>query len=288
MSSFSLIGRIQKCAIRKVLTPWKIRALKSSTDPCLRKLGTALWSTLRRNLTTEEQRFTDRIERWRKSLIESKERVFVVDYGAGFPSEQRSEKQMNAGVTTLETVGEACIQYSKQALWTTLLFHLIRQFKPIAGVELGTCLGVSAAYQGAALELNGTGRIATLEGSAAFAKIAAEGIERLGLAHRVKVVEGKFKDTLEKVLNSLGTVDYAFIDGHHDEQATVSYFEQLLGYVGNTAVLVFDDIHNYAGMKCAWKRICANPMVDVVLDLFTIGICIVGAPMKTRRKLVIA
>ena len=264
-----------------------ISGLRRHPNTVVRDLGTAIVSARTNTLSIDEQRWIAAVESLRNRLLNSNEEVEVVDYGAGFPSDHRSEAEMLAGVKTVEVVGEACRQYSKSALWTGLLFRLVRTFRPGVCIELGTCLGVSAAAHGAALELNGAGRLITLEGSPAFARIAAEGISQLGLSHRIRVVQGKFQDTLPAVLREAGTVDYAFIDGHHDGPATLRYFEQFLPYLADRSVLVFDDISNYASMREAWKKICAHPRVDVVVDASVVGICILGVGVKLRGNVML-
>ena len=51
---------------------------------------------------------------------------------------------------------------------------------------------------------------------------------------------------------------YAFIDVHHDDKATVACFKQILPYIADEAVIVFDDISWSDGMKRAWKKIIEN------------------------------
>jgi hypothetical protein len=43
------------------------------------------------------------------------------------------------------------------------LYCLARALAPAAVLELGTCLGVSAAYLSAALEANGSGQLVTID-----------------------------------------------------------------------------------------------------------------------------
>jgi predicted O-methyltransferase YrrM len=261
-----------------------ISRLRRHPKPVVRDLGAAIAATLANTQSLDEQRSIDAVESFRQTLLNSTEQVTVVDYGAGFPSQPRSEEQMRAGVQTVEVVGEACREYSKSPLWTRLLFHLVRHYRPTVGIELGTCLGVSAAAHGAALELNGAGRLITLEGSPAFARIAVDGVSSLGLGHRIRVVEGRFQETLQDALNEAGTVDYAFIDGHHDGPSTLRYFEQLLPHLSSRSILVFDDISNYASMRQAWQQICAHPRVDVVVDTSVVGICLLGVGEKFRAR----
>ena len=64
---------------------------------------------------------------------------------------------------------------------------------------MGTAVGISAAYQAAALALNGRGTFTTLEGAEPLADIARDNLRRLGLG-MVEVVVGRFEDTLDAVL----------------------------------------------------------------------------------------
>lgn len=219
----------------------------------LSAVGAALEAHRNEALEGDERQRIEAVEELRRNLSGSTETVNVPDYGAGSPFEARSAEQMHKGDVTAEVVGEACDQYSKPCIWALLLFHLIRQLKPNACLELGTCLGISTAYQASALELNSYGRLVTLEGSPAFAEIAVRNLEALGLGHRVSIVIGRFQDTLVSVLNDLKSVDYAFVDGHHDENATVAYFENLLPHLSPQALIIFDDINWSLGMRRAWQ-----------------------------------
>ena len=80
--------------------------------------------------------------------------------------------------------------------------------------------------------------------------------------------------TLDKVLNEHKPIDFAFIDGHHDEDATITYFEQIQPYLSEKSILIFDDISWSDGMRKAWKRIEGSEKVRISLDLRVIGICI--------------
>ena len=91
--------------------------------------------------------------------------------------------------------------------------------RPGSCLEMGTAVGVSTAYQAAALRLNRHGSFVTIEGATSLADIARSNFQQLGL-DTVEVVVGRFQDTLTEVLTSRQPVDYVFVDGHHDEQAT--------------------------------------------------------------------
>jgi predicted O-methyltransferase YrrM len=147
---------------------------------------------------------------------------------------------------------------------------------------MGTSVGVSAAYQAAALRLNGYGSLVTLEGATSLADIAKNNFQQLGL-DTVEVVVGRFQDTLPDVLASRQPVDYVFVDGHHDEQATLAYFEQILKFLAETALIVFDDIAWSEGMKRAWNTIAHDRRVGVAVDLGEVGLSVIDSSIDRRR-----
>ena len=148
-------------------------------------------------------------------------------------------------------------------------------------LELGTSLGITAAYEAAALTLNGTGRLVTLEGADTIASLASQNLAGVGLTN-VTIVVGRFQDTLDGVLRDHRPIDYAFVDGHHDERATVRYFQQILPALAPRAVLVFDDIAWNTGMVRAWKAVSEHPAVVLAVDLGAMGICVID-PASSRR-----
>ena len=97
----------------------------------------------------------------------------------------------------------------------------------------------------------------------------------------MRVVADRFQDVLDKVLNESRPVDFAFIDGHHDENATMRYFDQLIPFLANQGVvLVFDDISWSPGMKKAWKKIKVDERVKFSVDLRKVGICLMKKKIK--------
>jgi predicted O-methyltransferase YrrM len=240
----------------------------------LRAIAEALGAVLHHRLTEEEQAWVDRIEGLRRELEASRD---VVPIALPYP---RAKPKFS-------TVGEVCRLRSKRPAWGLLLFKLVRQLKPTICLELGTCLGVSGAYMGAALELNHSGRLATLEGADALASLAEKNLQGLGLK-RVSVKAGLFQETLTGELGRLDTLDFAFIDGHHDEHATLVYLEQILPYLKDEAVVVFDDIAWSDGMKRAWAKVKADPRVRVSVDLETIGLCIASDTVRPKTAFAFA
>jgi predicted O-methyltransferase YrrM len=235
------------------------------------KIKQAIKETIHQKINPEEKAWISRIERIRKQFEGNPTPVTVLDYGAGSPDSRRSDEEMARGMASTTTYGEISLG-SKPALWALLLFKLIRVIQPELAIELGTCIGISAAYQSVAQQLNGKGRLITIEGSGTIAGLAKKNIESLHLDN-VDIFCGTFKDVLPGIFAKTPLVDYVFVDGHHDEQATIAYFELLLPHLSPGAILVFDDISWSEGMRRAWEKISKHPAVTFAVNLKMLGIC---------------
>lgn len=229
----------------------------------------------------EEKAWTERIESLRRELSSSPRKIRLEDWGAVSPG-RRGESSGEGPVSVERPVGEICRSSASRPRRARLLLRLVRELKPRSCLELGTSLGLSAAYIAAALELNGEGRLTTLEGAAEVAAIARENLSRLGLGGRAAVVVGRFQDRLPEVLRGNSPLDFAFVDGHHDEAPTLAYFEALLPSLAPGACLVFDDVSWSRGMERAWRKIAADRRIGIAVDLFTMGIVLAGRPGPRR------
>ncbi len=287
MNPARVISSILRRVNKSFITPRRIRHLTASSDARIAGVGRALLDLTTQRLGPDGQQWIRKIESIRQETDRSTQVVEVPDYGAGGPQDTRTEDEMKTGRVCTEIVGEACRNYSKEPVWAELLFHIIRQLKPASCIEMGACLGISGGYQAAALELNGAGQLVTMEGAPSFAQIAGQNLKAMGLEHRVKIVVGPFHDTLDGVLAETKPVDYCFIDGHHDEIATIEYFERVLPFLSPHAALLFDDIRWSPGMLRAWTKICADSRVRASFDLGKIGICLLGTDESIRCRLVL-
>ncbi len=201
----------------------------------------------------------------------SSEELEIIDYGAGSGDSKLTEEERYRGRVIRRTVGQVCTLTSRTDRTALLLLRLVREWKPRTCVELGTSLGISACYQAAALKLNGAGNLVTLEGADSVASVAVRNFVSLGLDN-VEVVPGRFQDTLSGVLLANPSVDYAFIDGHHDGAATMKYFNALVPALSGAAVVLFDDIRWSDGMQQAWDAIRRHEQVRVSVDLGSMGL----------------
>lgn len=264
--------------LKKALKQTEVMKNQNNTD--VKKLAVIIEESLLNTLSTEEKYWVDRIEKLRNSLNKDNTSIEVTDFGAGDPKSKRTDEEMYKGVDNLTSVSDIC-KASKPPVWALLLLKLVKDFHSKTVIELGTCLGISAAYQAAGQEINQEGKLITLEGSDSLAKIAENNLNSLNCKN-VSVIPGRFQNNLEKILKENKPVDYVFVDGHHDEKATINYFNLLLPYLSEKAVIVFDDISWSSGMKTAWLKVQEHNMIKIIVDLKTIGICILDNTAKEK------
>jgi predicted O-methyltransferase YrrM len=273
-----MIGKVGGTVYRKAYgvarNRQQIGQLADDPHPAARPVSEAVLAVVSDDFAPEERAAFARVEQLRASLAESQEEITLVDYGAGESTDTRTAEEMSRGRNATTTIGAICRSASKPPRWARLLFALVRKLEPQQCLELGSSLGLSAAYQASALKLNGSGQLDTLEGAASVAERARANLG--GLSVPATVTTGRFQDTLAPLLEERPAVDFAFVDGHHDRDATIAYFEQLLPHVSPAGVLVFDDVAWSPGMADAWSRIRSDSRVGLAIDLFKVGVCGLG------------
>jgi hypothetical protein len=125
-----------------------------------------------------------------------------------------------------------------------------------------------------------THRVYTLEADPFIAQRASDQFSKIGL-DRIELVVGAFDQRLQEVLEKMGQVGFALIDGNHRKEPTLRYFEQLLPYVHNDSILIFDDIYWSPPMQSAWETIRRHPQVRGTIDLFRMGIVLFRSEFRT-------
>lgn len=194
----------------------------------------------------------------RQKLLADDRTITIIDLGAGSHVNNNRQKK----------VSDIAAHALKPPKLAQLLYRIAADLKPDSIIELGTCLGITSIYlQKAAPEA----KVYTLEGSPETAAVAKETFHSAGLDN-IELVTGNFDDTLTGIIGGLDKVDLVFVDGNHQKDATLRYFEWCLPKVHDNTLLIFDDIYWSEGMKEAWVQIKAHPEVTVTIDLFWIGL----------------
>jgi predicted O-methyltransferase YrrM len=205
-----------------------------------------------------DKRSYHHIEEARKRLLNDKRQITVTDLGAGSHLNNNRVKQ----------IGDIAKNALKSARLAQLIYRLVANQQPRNIIELGTCLGITTLYlQQAAMQAD----VYTLEGCPQTAGVAAEVFKQEQANHITQQI-GNFDDTLKPLIDSLPQLDFVYVDGNHQKDATLRYFEWCLPKVHENTLLIFDDIYWSEGMKEAWAAIKAHPEVTVTVDLFWIGL----------------
>jgi predicted O-methyltransferase YrrM len=209
------------------------------------------------------------IEERRTALLKDQQVISVEDMGAGSALIKSRERKVS------DIAGSSL----KSKKYAQLLFRIVQYYHPQTMIELGTSLGITAAYLASG---NTTAKLYTCEGAASVASIAGKGFEQLNLRN-IELVAGDFAQTLPFVLSGLKSVDLAFIDGNHRKQPTLEYFTQLAARSTALSIFIFDDIHWSPEMEEAWEIIREDRTVTLTIDLFFIGLVFFNPDIKIKQ-----
>ena len=202
------------------------------------------------------------IEKRRQAMLHTEKEIEITDFGTGAAEKGSAYQRTIAGIarTSLESprVGQLLFK------WIAYIGHEAQ--RPLEIVELGTSLGITTAYLAAPDSRN---RITTFEGSPAAADTARRNWEKLDL-HNIHLIEGNINDTLYNYVRE--SIDIAYIDANHTEEATMRYFEYLAPMANEKSIFIIDDIHHSPQMHKAWLQICHHPGVTSTMDILNAGI----------------
>lgn len=215
----------------------------------------------------------EKTERLRNDLLQDHTLLTIEEMGAG----------SSINKTNQRTIASIARNAAKSKKFGQLLYRMVKTYQPEIILELGASLGITTSYLSLA---NPDAKLITLEGATAIAAEAKKNFETLQLQH-ISLIEGNFDHTLTAVVNSLSSIDFAFIDGNHRREPTERYFHQLLPKIGNDSILIFDDIHWSREMEEAWETIKNHPSARCTIDLFFIGIVFFRREFTEKQHFVI-
>ncbi|KIC89450.1 SAM-dependent methyltransferase [Flavihumibacter sp. ZG627] len=214
-----------------------------------------------------------RIELIRSRLLNDQRQLVVEDLGAG----------AGRGGGRERSIVSIAKNAAKPPRLAKLLFRVVNYFQPSLMIELGTSLGITTAYLASG---NINGKLYTLEGAPAIAAAAKQNLDEAGVSN-VEQISGNFDDTLAPLLNRIGTVDFAYIDGNHRYEPTMRYFRQLLASSNYNSIIVLDDIHWSKEMETAWNDIRNHAGVSCTIDLFFLGFVFFRPEFKSKQHFII-
>lgn len=198
---------------------------------------------------------------------------YSVDYGAGSRAGQGKRRSVQ------EIVQKSAIDV-QAGRW---LFRMVNFHRPNTILELGTNLGISALYlQGA----RRSARLITIEGNPEVAKLAEQSFRRLRRP-LPDIRIGTFSEEIPKVVQTFSKLDFVWIDGDHQYESTVLYFEQLLPRLHERSVVVIGDIHWSDEMELAWLEIRRHPRVTMSVDLYQMGVLFLRQELQQQEHYVL-
>lgn len=194
------------------------------------------------------------MKRFRESVKKNTTILHIKDHGAGSRVFKSNERK----------VSDILKHNSSDEKSARLFYRLCRYFEVKNVLELGTSLGIATH----AMALSGA-YVTTIEGSPEVQEFAKNEIKKSGITN-VESICSTFADFL--ALGKENTYDLIYIDGHHDGQATINYFESCLNNAHLDTVFVLDDIYWSADMTKAWNHLCEHPQVTASVNLYGMGL----------------
>lgn len=270
------IIRITKKIIRTIRTPFELSRLRNNENKTGPSLSASIQRAKKKDFSDPELAWIKKIEHQRSQLLTSNDTINV-DFSLNSDSESKLSNENKS-----EKIRDVCYA-SVNSTYGSLMHRLVRDFAPKNCLELGTCLGISTAYIASALKLNGTGRLVTLEGSPARSKYAESVLSKMNLVD-IDFVVGLFNQTLDPLLEEYQDIDFCYIDGHHDGDATIEYFDKISPVLSDGAIVVIDDITWSEDMNRAWNVIREKQEIVLTVDTYMMGICVINKNNTGAKK----
>jgi predicted O-methyltransferase YrrM len=206
-----------------------------------------------------------RIERMRNELASRGDRYRFIPSENALGPVRWAERDDSGVVTSAFLANNASVS----PRWGSFLRDCAEAFEAKTVLELGACVGISGAYLASA---KSHPRLVTIDASSALATIAEATLA--AVTERAEVVRGTFEAMLPSALDRLGEVDLAYIDGHHDELATLHYVRTVAPRLSSEALVVLDDITLYPEMWRAWQTLSAMPGVAAAVNVGRFGLLV--------------
>jgi len=253
-----------KITTNRINTSSESKRLLSIDNDLLRTVYKAIERSKKENFTEEEKKDFSNCENYRKELLSSEE---VITYEI-------------FGLDKTAIVKDICEKAASSPKWCQLLYTLTKDTNSKSIFEIGTNLGISGTYILHATKNTVESQLHTLEGLKQLCDIASTEFKKITKAENFKVWQGLYDDTFDKALAQAGKIDIAFIDGNHQYEPTLEYFEKITYQTDKKALLIFDDINWSDGMHKAWSEIQKSNKINFTIDLYEIGLALIDKKYK--------
>jgi predicted O-methyltransferase YrrM len=209
-----------------------------------------------------------KIEEIRNSLLRNKSKIHVIDLGTGSKIDNRVRC-----VSNIARKSSCSVQGCK------LLYCIVKNMQPPTIIELGTSFGISTMAMATAAPGS---KVITIEGCPETSEIARNNFVAMNIRNICQLT-GSFEEHLPAILTGLEPPYLAFIDGNHQFEPTIQYFDRIASKSDNQSIVIIDDIHWSKEMEIAWKHICDHPKTSVSIDLYRMGIAFLNPALPKQR-----
>lgn len=213
----------------------------------------------------------EEIEAARLDYLQSEHLIRDLDLGAGSHKTGKTAR-------TVAAIANSALSSPRKC---QMLFRLVEHLRPRVIIELGSSLGISSAYLGAA---NPSGKVFCFEGNPDLLSYSQDLGRKLNLPN-IEFIGGNFDSELPSKLKALKEVNLAFIDGNHRKIPTLLYYELLRKKCAQNAVIIMDDIRWSAEMFETWTEIIQDSEITASVDVFSFGILFYAPEFKKRLDL---
>ncbi|MGB7394937.1 MAG: class I SAM-dependent methyltransferase [Pricia sp.] len=237
----------------------ELRKIKEYRNSSLDQVAAAITSVKNKNFTKEDRQAFQNCENYRNELLQDETLISYEIFG----SDQTAK------------VKDICKNAASSQEWCQFLYFLAKKTKASNILEIGTNLGISGSYTLESIRDYPNAKLTTMEGLPQLCKISGKQFASLVPSDKYDIIEGLFDTTFPKLLTDAIQFDLLFIDGNHQKEPTLHYFEALKNKINSPAIFVFDDINWSSDMQEAWEIIKNDSGVNFTIDLYKQGVVII-------------
>ncbi|MAQ31964.1 MAG: hypothetical protein CMD26_04465 [Flavobacteriales bacterium] len=187
------------------------------------------------------------------------------------------------GSSLKNPVYSICEKASSKPIWGQFLYKLIKNNNSKNVLEMGTNLGVSGSYILNALKDTANSHFISMEGVPDLCNIASQQFNSINPKTQHSIIQGLYDKTFAELYKKKIKFNLCFIDGNHQKDPTIDYFQNLKSRLDLPAIMIFDDINWSNDMQSAWEIIKSDQDVCYSIDLFKWGIIIIDNSVSDRN-----
>lgn len=179
-------------------------------------------------------------------------------------------------------VKDICKNAASGTKWCEFLYFLSKETQATTILEIGTNLGISGCYILKSIQNNPKAKLITMEGLPQLCEISARQFATVTDSSQFDIRRGLFDTTFPQLVKEDIQFDLLFIDGNHQKEPTIAYFNALKDNINSPSIFVFDDINWSDEMQEAWSIIKNDNRINFSIDLYKQGIVIIDSEESAK------